>query len=162
MTEQCWSTLLQERYRIISAKKELEFINSQAKSKGQKTVLGEWESRGPWNVGGRTRAFCVDHTNPNVFLAGAASGGIWKSVDAGENWYKVTGNGINTAVTSMIQDPRPGHELEWYFTTGELFGASQSGVGAFYLGNGVYKSEDGGENLGRAAKHAAEFSAELQ
>lgn len=126
-------------------KKELAFFRNNDLGQ-QRSVTGDWQSRGPWNVGGRTRAFAIDHSNDNVMIAGGASGGVWKSVDAGVSWYKVTGIGTNTAVTSLIQDPRPGHELEWYFTTGELFGASQSGVGAFYLGNGVYKSEDGGES----------------
>ncbi len=125
--------------------KELDFFRDQH-FPSMRNVTAEWQSRGPWNVGGRTRAFAIDHSNENVMIAGGASGGIWKSVDAGQSWYKVTGIGTNTAVTSLIQDPREGHELEWYFTTGELFGASQSGVGAFYLGNGVYKSEDGGES----------------
>ncbi|NND95523.1 MAG: T9SS type A sorting domain-containing protein [Flavobacteriales bacterium] len=126
-------------------KKELAFFRKELNQES-KNLLSEWENRGPWNVGGRTRAFAIDVSNPNIMLAGAASGGIWKSVDAGQNWYKVTGLGTNTAVTSLIQDPRPGHEQDWYFTTGELFGASQSAVGAFYLGNGVYKSTDGGES----------------
>lgn len=125
--------------------KELSFMRSNNVSSSTR-FLGEWESRGPWNVGGRTRAFAIDHSNENIMLAGAASGGVWKSTDAGENWYKVTIGTTNPAVTSLIQDPRAGHESEWYFATGELLGASQSGTGAFYLGNGVYKSEDGGES----------------
>src|SRR6187200_272890 len=33
-----------------------------------------WNFRGPWNVGGRTRAFAVDITNENILFAGAISG----------------------------------------------------------------------------------------
>jgi photosystem II stability/assembly factor-like uncharacterized protein len=124
--------------------KELAFFRASTVSVN-KNLTADWESRGPYNVGGRTRGFAIDRSNENIMLAGAASGGVWKSVDAGQNWYKVTTGGSNTSVTSLIQDPRAGHELEWYFTTGELFGASHSGTGAFYLGNGVYKSADGGE-----------------
>jgi hypothetical protein len=79
-------------------------------------------------------------------LAGSASGGVWKSVDAGQSWYKTSGNTLNQIVTSLIQDPRPGREGEFYYTTGELLGASQSAPGAFFLGNGVYKSVDFGES----------------
>jgi hypothetical protein len=124
--------------------KELDFISSLHSSPAMRSV-NTWYSRGPFNVGGRTRALVLDKTNENILLAGAASGGVWKSVDAGQSWYKVSPYLFNQIVTSIIQDPRPGHEAEWYYTTGELLGASQSAPGAFFLGKGVYKSEDGGE-----------------
>ncbi|MBP6812410.1 MAG: hypothetical protein KA138_12865, partial [Saprospiraceae bacterium] len=44
---------------------------------------GQWMSRGPWNVGGRTRALALDVTNENRMLAGGISGGMWLSEDAG-------------------------------------------------------------------------------
>ncbi len=106
----------------------------------------EWENRGPFDVGGRTRAFAIDVTDENVMLAGSVSGGVWKSVDGGASWYKVNTSGLNLSVTTITQDPRPGHTHEWYYGTGELWGASHSAPGAFYLGNGVYKSTDNGEN----------------
>ena len=37
---------------------------------------GEWMSRGPWNVGGRTRAIAMDVSNENRILAGGISGGM--------------------------------------------------------------------------------------
>jgi len=119
-------------------------INQNAKKMDSDVV--EFESRGPYNVGGRTRAFAIDVTDENVFLAGSVSGGVWKSIDAGANWYKVSSSNENVAVTTIVQDTRPGHTSDWYFGTGELFGASQSGTGAFFLGNGVYKSSDSGES----------------
>ena len=119
-------------------------ISSNAK-KMQNDIV-DFESRGPYNVGGRTRAFAIDVTDENILLAGSISGGVWKSIDGGENWYKVSTSNENVAVTTIVQDTRPGHTSDWYFGTGELFGASQSGTGAFFLGNGVYKSTDGGES----------------
>ena len=41
----------------------------------------DWVSRGPWNVGGRTRALAFDVNNENRILAGGVSGGIWLSED---------------------------------------------------------------------------------
>ena len=37
-----------------------------------------WQERGPWNVGGRTRAFAIDVTNENNLIAGTTSGGMWR------------------------------------------------------------------------------------
>ena len=125
--------------------RELDFVSHFSQNSMHRSV-NTWESRGPFNVGGRTRALAIDKTNENVFLAGAASGGVWKSVDAGTSWYKVSDNLSNLIVTSLIQDPREGHESDWYYSTGELLGASQSAPGAFFLGKGLYKSTDGGES----------------
>ncbi|MFZ4478100.1 MAG: hypothetical protein ACOYPR_23100, partial [Saprospiraceae bacterium] len=43
--------------------------------------VGPWVSRGPWNLGGRTRAIAIDVTNENRILAGGVSGGVWLSED---------------------------------------------------------------------------------
>ncbi len=46
-----------------------------------------WSERGPGNVPGRTRGLLVLPTDSqkNTWLAGSASGGIWKTTDAGSN-----------------------------------------------------------------------------
>ena len=49
-------------------------------------VLGTWQSIGPGNVGGRTRALLIDPTNPDVMYAAAVAGGIWKTTNAGATW----------------------------------------------------------------------------
>ncbi|NNF02190.1 MAG: hypothetical protein HKN22_05860, partial [Bacteroidia bacterium] len=116
-------------------------MNASAKSAGTFDMV----SRGPYNVGGRTRAMAIDIDDENILIAGSVSGGVWKSIDAGASWYRVSSSLENLAVTTIVQDPRPGHHDEWYYGTGELFGASQSAPGAFFLGNGIYKSIDNGE-----------------
>ena len=45
-----------------------------------------WQQVGPDTLGGRTRALAVDVTDVNTLIAGAVSGGIWKSTDGGANW----------------------------------------------------------------------------
>jgi len=44
-----------------------------------------WSYRGPWNIGGRTRALAVDVADPSfqTLLAGGVSGGMWRSTDDG-------------------------------------------------------------------------------
>lgn len=111
--------------------------------------------RGPWNVGGRTRAFAVDVTNENILLAGAVSGGVWRSTDAGATWTRTTGLNAYQGSNAIVQDKRPGHTNTWYFLTGEAYGTSASGGGSFYLGNGMYKSVDGGMTWTSVASTAA-------
>lgn len=101
-------------------------------------------SRGPVNVGGRTRALAVDVTNDNILFAGSVNGGLWRSADGGQQWTRVSSVQSNQSITWIAQDQRAGHTNTWYYTTGEGYGASHSGAGAYYLGNGVFKSTDGG------------------
>jgi photosystem II stability/assembly factor-like uncharacterized protein len=103
-----------------------------------------WQSRGPWNVGGRTRAIAIDVTNENIIMAGSVSGGIWRSTDGGQSWNKITGPTQDLSITCIVQNHRPGKTNIWYAGTGELIGTSASGGSAFYLGDGILKSTDGG------------------
>jgi len=106
----------------------------------------DFEHRGPFNVGGRTRAFATDITNAQTLIAGGISGGIWKSIDGGATWQKKTANDQFGSVTCIIQDKRPGKSHIWYYGTGEGYGNSASAIGAYYYGNGMFKSEDNGES----------------
>src|SRR5579864_2198297 len=47
-----------------------------------------WRQVGPFR-GGRVLAVTGVPGEPNVFYFGAASGGIWKSMDAGGNWAPI-------------------------------------------------------------------------
>ncbi len=103
-----------------------------------------WSKRGPFNIGGRTRAIALDVTNENIILAGGVSGGIWRSTNGGASWTQTTGTSQFHSVTALAQDPRPGFTNVWYHTTGEAAGNSAAGGSAPYRGNGLYKSTDGG------------------
>lgn len=103
-----------------------------------------WVQRGPWNVGGRTRAFGVDVSNENNLIAGSCSGGMWRSTDQGRTWAPTTPSNQYKSVSCLTQDTRPGHTNIWYYGTGEAYGASASQQGSYYLGNGIYKSTDSG------------------
>lgn len=125
--------------------KELAFSNTLPTDADMRSANPvNWIPRGPWNYGGRTRSFAIDLNNENIMMAGSASGGVWRTTDAGQSWSKVTGNTQNPAVTCIAQDPRPAYRNTWYYGTGEAYGASQSGGGAFFLGSGLYKSTDNG------------------
>lgn len=103
-------------------------------------------NRGPFNVGGRTRALAIDMNNENVILAGGVSGGIWRSSDQGQTWTRTSALDQQPAVTALIQDRRSGKGDTWYYGTGERRGNSANADGAFYYGNGIYKSTDNGQS----------------
>ena len=103
----------------------------------------KWVERGPNNVGGRTRVLLFDpnDTTHKKVYAGAVSGGLWVNLDitnANASWTQVTGVPSNMNVSCITVDPRD--SSTWYLGTGEqyTFGAA--------VGNGVYKTTDGGSS----------------
>lgn len=100
--------------------------------------------RGPNNVAGRTRAIAIDVTDNNVMFAGSVSGGVFRTSDGGASWSKVSESNGFQGIIAIVQDQRPGHTSDWYYQTGEGYGTSASAPGAFFLGNGLYKSTDSG------------------
>jgi hypothetical protein len=114
------------------------------------------QNRGPWNVGGRTRAFAVDVNNENRLLAGSCSGGMWLSIDGGASWNMTTTNSQLKNATCLTQDKRPSHTNTWYYGSGEAYGASASAASnGYYLGDGVFKSTDNGQTWQPLASTAA-------
>lgn len=98
----------------------------------------EFVERGPGNVGGRTRALIVDPGDPDqeTFFAGAASGGIWKTTNAGEDWEYISSDIPNMGVNALVMAPTNTSII--YAGTGEHFTNDIDGAGMF-------KSTDRGE-----------------
>jgi hypothetical protein len=103
-----------------------------------------WNQRGPWNLGGRTRAFGIDAANENNLIAGSASGGMWRSTNDGQTWQRTFANNQWLSITCLAQDKRVGKQNKWFAGSGEAYGASASATGAYYLGDGLWTSADSG------------------
>lgn len=71
-----------------------------------------YTSRGPSNLGGRTRAFAVDLSDntSQTMLSGGVSSGLFRTTDGGASWTKVSANDEIHNVTALAQDPRAGHQ----------------------------------------------------
>jgi photosystem II stability/assembly factor-like uncharacterized protein len=92
-----------------------------------------------WGVSaGRVTALAVDPRNANVVYAGAAEGGVWKTVDGGQNWTPLTDDQPALSVGSLALDPSNPDVL--YVGTGEA-----NFNGDAYAGSGVLKTTDGGQ-----------------
>lgn len=94
---------------------------------------------GPAFTSGRIIDFAVNPAKTNEYYAAAASGGAWKTVNAGTTWEPVFENEGSYSVGCVTLDPNNTH-IVW-IGTGE--NNSQRSVG---YGDGIYKSEDGGKN----------------
>ncbi len=122
--------------------KELDFAKQLPKNSLKSSNAVTWTHRGPFNVGGRTRALAIDKANENIILAGGVSGGMWRSTNGGSSWTKVTALDDLHSVTAIAQDPN--NTNTWYYGTGEISGNSARASGAPYRGNGIFKSTDNG------------------
>ncbi|MEO8032814.1 MAG: hypothetical protein ABI837_00135 [Acidobacteriota bacterium] len=106
-------------------------------------VLGVWSFLGPGNIGGRTLALLIDPKNPDVMYAGAISGGVWKTLDAGSHWFAVGDQMVNLQVSSLAFDPHDSSVL--YAGTGEgFFREDIRGTNLPLRGDGVFVSHDAG------------------
>ena len=108
-----------------------------------------FSQRGPFNLGGRTRALAYDVSDPaaNTLIAGGVSGGMWRSTDRGQTWTRTTRRDQLPNVVSLFQDQRAGKTNVWYAGTGELVGNSATGNGdSFYQGDGIFRSTNGGQS----------------
>ena len=125
--------------------RELAYAQTLPQNPNSASRAFNWTNIGPYNIGGRTRAFAADVTNEDIMHAGGISGGMWRSVNGGSSWARVSPLDEVQSVSCVIQDTRPGKTNTWYYGTGESIGNSASAsFSANYLGNGVYKSTDGG------------------
>ncbi len=124
-------------YKVQQELKEKQSI--QHRTPGD-AIDNQWTERGPNNVGGRTRMVMFDPndtTHKRVF-AGGVSGGLWVNddiTDVNSSWTQV-GIDDNLSVTCMAVDPNNSQIM--YIGTGELYNPQQA------LGNGIWKSTDGG------------------
>jgi len=98
---------------------------------------GSWEYAGANNIGGRVTDVVVDPTQPNTIFVASAGGGVWKSTDAGATYTPAWPNDYPQAIGSLAR----GSDGTLWAGTGE---ANASGGGITYVGDGVYKSTDGG------------------
>lgn len=115
---------------INDAKNKLKFHKNSSQE--------SWNIEGPNNIGGRINCIAVHPTNTDTYLVGVASGGIFKTTNAGSNWYPVFDENASLAVSSIVYDPSNTSVL--YAGTGDKANSSYS-----FIGNGIHKSTDGGE-----------------
>jgi len=96
-------------------------------------------SIGPSNMSGRITAIDVVKKNTKIIYVGAASGGVWKSENGGSAWKPIFDNESTQNIGALnIFQNNP--NIIWV-GTGE--GNPRNSMN---LGNGIYKSIDGGKN----------------
>lgn len=105
-----------------------------------------WRSVGPRNLGGRIKALAAHPTKPDIVYAGAASGGVWKSMDGGHTWEALWGGqeSLSVGALALAPDAPAGRPHVVYAGTGEWNYPT-----ATPMGMGVYRSDNGGKDWKR-------------
>ena len=112
---------------------------------GTESINGDWTEVGPRmkpvngtgqpNGNGRLNNIAFHPTNPSILWVGSASGGLWKTTNAGQTWDSNTDDLPSLRVSSILIDPTNTNIM--YIGTGDRDGGNAPGLG-------VYKSVDGG------------------
>jgi len=109
-----------------------------------------WQPMGPspmnmmgWLMGrvaGRASALAVDPTNEQTLYLGAASGGLWKSVDGGSFWSPLFDSVGTETIGAVALDPNNANVV--WVGTGE-----QGETCTAYFGMGLFRSGDAGASF---------------
>jgi photosystem II stability/assembly factor-like uncharacterized protein len=96
-------------------------------------------SIGPAFTSGRISGFAIDPNNWTRYYVAVASGGVWKTINAGVTWTPIFDNEASYSIGAIAVDPK--NFLTVWVGSGE--NNSQRSVS---YGSGLYKSEDGGRS----------------
>ncbi len=100
----------------------------------------QWRLVGPDNRSGRSTDVAGITGNPNIIYAAFATGGLWKTEDAGNTWKSIFDKEATQSIGNIALAPSNPNIL--YVGTGEanIFRASLPGIG-------MYKSTDAGKTF---------------
>ncbi len=104
---------------------------------------------GPALMSGRIVDIAVDPEQSSTWYLAVASGGVWKTVNAGTTWSPIFDSYPSYSIGCVVVDPK-NRNVVWV-GTGE--NNSQRSVG---YGDGIYKSLDGGQSFQRVGLEKSE------
>ncbi len=157
-----WMWFNQMRFSDDPRKVELEYLKTGQNISNQKTVdpsfkLNAWIPAGPVDLVpstsespihdlGRLNCIAFHPTDVNTFWVGAPQGGIWKTVDGGQNYMPLGDNLPSMRISDIAVDHSNPDVM--YICLGDY---GYMGFFSYYVarsthyGLGVYKTVDGGE-----------------
>jgi photosystem II stability/assembly factor-like uncharacterized protein len=131
-------------------------FSQDAISKG-KEIFGDLKARhiGPALMSGRITDLDLHPTNDRVILAGTAGGGVWKSSNGGATFNPIFDDYCQSIGAVAIDPSHP--DNTYWVGTGETW-TRNSGS----LGDGLYKTVDGGSNWTKMGFEKSERIAGIQ
>jgi len=108
-----------------------------AAAAGRVSLAAAWQALGPANIGGRVTDIVVDPIRVDTVYAGAATGGVWRSTNAGTTFSSVWPGSLTPSIGALAISSNG----TLYAGTGE---GNPGGGSVTFPGNGVYRSTDSG------------------
>jgi photosystem II stability/assembly factor-like uncharacterized protein len=93
---------------------------------------------GPFR-GGRSGTVCGDYKNRDIFYFGSTGGGVWKTIDGGNNWENISDGAFGGSIGCVAVAPSNSSVI--YVGEGE-----STLRGNVSEGYGMWRSNDGGRN----------------
>jgi hypothetical protein len=122
-----------ETGEVITQSRLQEVMKNVRSMSQSKAITVDWAEQGPDNIGGRTRAILVDHTDENRIWAGGVSGGLYVSETRANLWKRVENFPGGQFISSIAQD-----------AGGNIYVATGSNDEA-WSGEGMYVTPDFGD-----------------
>jgi len=114
-------------------------VNGVSKQKAQRSAAGgNWQVEGPTNIGGRINTVAVNPDNDSIIFVGCSRGGVFRSTDKANSWKPVFDDQPFLAIGDIVFDPNNSNTI-WVGT------GDPNISGYTYIGDGIYKSDDGGD-----------------
>lgn len=98
----------------------------------------KWRNIGP-DRGGRSLGSTGSPGRPNEYYFGATGGGLWKTVDGGNEWFPVTDGQISSSSIGAVAVADTNPDIIY------IGGGETQLRGSITQGDGVYKSSDAGK-----------------
>tara|TARA_B110000003_G_scaffold276462_1_gene323076 strand:- start:1835 stop:4291 length:2457 start_codon:yes stop_codon:yes gene_type:complete len=113
-------------------------------SETRQSLTDNWEELGPqdwnattsWNPGvGRITGIAIDQNNSDHMIVGANTGGVWKTIDGGDNWMPLGDYFSNLRVYSVTIHPTNSNHYFFGSTNGLIYNSLDAGATWNLLGD---------------------------
>tara|TARA_Y100001978_G_C23698597_1_gene439256 strand:+ start:350 stop:3616 length:3267 start_codon:yes stop_codon:yes gene_type:complete len=114
----------------------------------------EFRSIGPALMSGRISDIVINPNNENEWIVATGSGGVWKTTNAGTTWNPIFDNENSFSIGCLALDPN-NPKIIWVGTGENVGGRHVS------LGDGIYRSVDGGETWNNMGLNESEHISKI-
>src|SRR2546423_1387762 len=131
------------RAALARAASQASAVGAQTRAQAPRLAAASWSFAGPTNIGGRVLDLAVDPNAANTIYVATATGGVWKSTNAGATLVRSWPNGSTQAIGAIAA----ASDGTLYAGQGE---AGPGGGSLTYGGQGIYRSTDAGAHWTKA------------
>lgn len=135
----------------VTSKQNQSYIANSLTYKSQKGPTSAWQCIGPWDFDfdaasrsyapGAAHVYTIERSvsSPNVMYAGTATAGLWKSIDAGQNWNLVTQDLLINRIFAIEIDYTD-ENIVYFEAGGSLYKTTDGGLNWTIIGDATFQS----------------------